>query len=79
MSIFDHPYVPGHFLGGCRCEYLSQSAQETSNAWHQTYYMIQLAYHIHSLLEPFEGVSHRSDVAEMSLHYVVTISAMLFS
>lgn len=43
------------------------------------YYMIQLAHHIHSLLELIAGARLRNDVAEMSLHHIATVSAMLFS
>lgn len=41
--------------------------------------MIQLAHHMHSLLELIHGYKLRADVPEMALHHIATVSAMLMS
>ena len=72
--------MPRSFLGGCSCEEIITKwprYQVTPDI--KRYYMIQLAHHIHSLLELCGGARLRSDVAEMSLHHIATVSAMLFS
>jgi len=77
---YDHPYVPTPFLGGCKCEeVISKWPRYTVTPDIKKYYMIQLAHHIHSLLELIAGAKLRNDVAEMSLHHIATVSAMLFS
>lgn len=45
----------------------------------KAYYMILLGHHVHSLLELVHGYKIRSDVAEMALHHIATVSAMLMS
>lgn len=45
----------------------------------KNYYMIQLAHHVHSIIELVNGYKVRTDVAEMALHHVATVSCMLLS
>ena len=45
----------------------------------KVYYMIQLAHHVHSVLELAHGYKLRSDIAEITLHHIATISAILLS
>ena len=41
--------------------------------------MIQLAHHVHSLIELVYGYKQRNDIPEMALHHIATVAAMLMS
>lgn len=45
----------------------------------KVYYMVQLAHHVYGILELFQGYGIRSDIPEMALHHIATVSAIFMS
>ena len=80
IYFYGHPYLPTMFLGGCQCEeIISKWPYYPVSTGIKNYYMILLAHHVHSLLELIHGYKLRSDLAEMALHHIATVSCMLMS
>lgn len=80
IALYQHPYIPTCLNGSNTCEglvldYGNRSGDPIINK----YYMIQSAHHMYSLLEHLFISKREKDFAEMALHHLCAMSAIIFS
>lgn len=80
IALYDHPYIPSYLNGSGSCEglvldYGNRSGDPVINK----YYMIQSAHHMYSLLDHLFIAKREKDFAEMALHHLCAMSAIIFS
>jgi hypothetical protein len=80
VALYQHPYIPSCLNGSNTCEglildYGNRSGDPVINR----FYMIQSAHHMYSLIEHLFITKREKDFAEMALHHLCAMSAIIFS
>jgi TLC domain len=80
LALRGHPYIPSILGGGGTCEGIALDyARKRGDPLINFYYMIQSAHHMYSLLDHMFVTKKGKDFAEMALHHICAITAILFS
>jgi hypothetical protein len=80
VALYNHPYIPSWLNGSGTCEGLTLDyGNRVGDSVINKYYMIQSAHHMYSLLDHIFLSKKEKDFAEMALHHVCAMSAILFS
>jgi hypothetical protein len=80
IALYNHPYVPNWLNGGGTCKGLASNyGTHRGDPVINKFYLIQSAHHMFSLVDHVFIQKKEKDWAEMSLHHLCAMAAILFS